>query len=112
MVAAAATAPTERVVIDQYVDGVADYRVTIHRYASSIVTIKGEPTERPDATFRQSAETARAIASGATDSHQAFLLGHVRFVGNIELLIERRDAFLWLEETLAPILALTTFDDE
>lgn len=62
-----------------------------------------------DATFRQSLATARAIASGETDAHQAFLLGEIRFEGTIEALIEHRDSLQWLHQALAPVMATTTW---
>jgi hypothetical protein len=107
--AAARTAPVAPVVIDQYVDGATNYRVMIERDACSIVSFKDPPPGPPDASFRQNIETARAVAQRTTDAHQAFLLGHIRFEGNSDLLIERRDAFRWLEATLAPLLAKTTW---
>ena len=106
---AAMTAPVAPVVVDQYVDGATSYRVTIERDACAIVSFENPPQSPADASFRQNFETARAVAQGTTDAHQAFLLGQIRFEGNIDLLIERRDAFGWLEITLAPLLAKTTF---
>jgi hypothetical protein len=108
---AAATAPTPGVVVDQHVDGVTGYRVTVDRHRSSLVAI--DPADSggvADAVFHQSESTARAIAQGTTDAHQAFLLGHLRFEGDIEILIERRQAFDWLAQVLAPLMARTTFD--
>ena len=107
--AAATAAPVTPVIIDQYVDGATNYRVTIERDACSIVSFESAAARPADASFHQNIETARAVAQGTTDAHQAFLLGLIRFEGNIDLLIERRDAFDWLEATLAPLLAKTTF---
>ena len=111
--AAAAIAPAERLVIDQHIDGASSYRVIVERDACSVTTI-GTPSaasssEAADAAFRQSVETAQAVAQGATDAHQAFLLGHITFVGDVDVLIARRDAFAWLEAALAPVMADTTF---
>jgi putative sterol carrier protein len=112
--AAASAAPANRVVVDQRVSNAVDYRITIERDACAIVLIDDaeKGTDRPaaDAVFRQSLDTARAVAQGTTDAHQAFLLGQITFEGNIDVLIERRDAFTWLESVLAPVLAQTTFD--
>lgn len=113
---ASKTAPAGRVVIDQFVDDVS-FRVCIDRHGSSITVF--EPAHQPvehaepaDATFTQSRATAAAVARGGTDAHQAFLLGRIRFHGNVDVLIERRDSFAWLEAVLAPVLAATTYDTD
>lgn len=107
--AAASTAPETRVVVDQLVRDVVDYRVTIERDACSIVLLDSESAPA-DAVFRQSMATATAVALGTTDAHQAFLLGEITFEGNIDVVIERREAFTWLAATLEPVLAETSFD--
>ncbi len=120
MQANASSAPDEPLVIDQHVAGAISYRVKIVRDDCSIATISDEgsatvdsdavDSETVDATFRQDLATAAAVAQGTTDAHQAFLLGHITFVGNVDVLIDRRDSFTWLERALAPLLADTTFD--
>lgn len=119
---AAASAPAEPLVIDQHVEGVIRYRVRIQTGSCSITELSrgsdgpahgpdgDSAAETADATFAQDLETARAVASGRTDAHQAFLLGRIAFSGDADLLIERRDAFAWLAETLAPVMARTDFD--
>ena len=96
-------------VVDQLVHDVVDYRVIIERDACSISLLNND-LPPADAVFRQSRDTAQAVAQGTTDAHQAFLLGQITFEGNIDVLIERRDAFTWLASALAPVLATTTFD--
>lgn len=105
---AAASAPSGRLVIDQRVDGASHYRVIIMKDASSVGLI-GTDAPPADAAFRQSLETATAVAQGTTDAHQAFLLGHITFEGDINILIEQRAAFDWLQTALAPLLATTSF---
>lgn len=109
--AAADSAPDAGVVIEQHVKDTISYRVVIERNACLIAEFDDEtPSPVADATFRQNLETAHAVAVGTTDAHQAFLLGQITFEGTIDVLIERRDAFGWLESTLAPVMAATTFD--
>jgi len=105
---AAASAPAEGLVIDQLVTGACNYRLVLGPHPS-VHAISGSETEQADAVFSQDLATATAVAQGTTDAHQAFLLGRIRFEGNINVLIERRDAFDWLESVLAPVLAGTTF---
>ncbi|MEM7093476.1 MAG: hypothetical protein AAF567_10780 [Actinomycetota bacterium] len=102
----AGPAPSGPLTIVQQVDGVGAWKVTlgaspeIRRFAPGV-------EEAADATFRQTAETARRIARGETDAHQAFLLGDISFDGDITRLIEHRAALDWLEAALAPVMAAT-----
>lgn len=107
--AAAASAPAGRLTIDQHIDGVVSYRVVIAPDDSSIKRLDGAGGAVADASFTQNEPTARAVATGETDAHQAFLLGHITFTGDVDVLIERRDAFAWLAEVLAPVMARTDF---
>lgn len=107
----ASPAPSGPLVIDQRVardNTVVGWRTTFGA-GSTIVAIDGNAGDA-DAVFSQSFDTARAIAQGDTDAHQAFLLGDIRFEGSIDALITHRDSFEWLEQTLAPVMAATTWD--
>lgn len=97
--------------IDQHVDddGTAMCWRTTLGPQSRIEQIAPETTGA-DAVFRQSFATARAIAEGSSDAHQAFLLGDIRFEGSIDALITHRASFDWLEQTLAPVMAATSWD--
>lgn len=107
---AASSAPADRLIIDQHIDDQTSYRVVIRQNECSVATLTGDNSSpNADATFSQSLATAAAVAQGHTDAHQAFLLGHIRFEGEVNVLIERREAFQWLQDTLAPVMATTTF---
>lgn len=107
----AANAPTTRLTIDQHVGSDLKYRVVVEQNASSVSLIDDSAVaDSADAVFSQSRETAKAIALGDTDAHQAFLLGHITYSGNVSVLIQRRDAFAWLQDALAPVIAATSFD--
>lgn len=107
---AAGSAPNRGLTVDQHIDGVISYRIVVARDGAGVARLDAAvPSERPDAAFHQSEATARSIARRETDAHQGFLLGKIRFEGDIDVLIERRDAFAWLEMTLAPLMARTTF---
>ena len=109
--AAADSAPEQGVIIDQHVSDTISYRIVIERNACLIAELDNKmPSPAADAVFRQNLDTAHAVAVGTTDAHQAFLLGQITFEGAIDVLIERRDAFGWLESTIAPVMAATTFD--
>jgi hypothetical protein len=106
---AAQTGPDQRLVVDQHVEGVIDYRIVVARTGAGAWAGIDAAAPPPDAAFYQTEATARAIARGDTDAHQAFLLGAIRFEGDVDLLIERRDTMTWLEQVLAPVMAATTF---
>lgn len=109
---AASSAPEGRVAIEQVIEGLVRYQVVIARGESGVLRLPHDdsPVGQADAIFTQSESTARSIARGETDAHQAFLLGRIGFEGDVEVLIDRRDAFSWLDEVLAPLMATTTFD--
>jgi len=107
---AAADAPASQLVIDQHVTDHVSYRVTVAPSGCSLEIIEpNNDATTADASFRQDIATARSIATGGTDAHQAFLLGHIRFDGDINVLIEQRAVFEWLQHALAPVMATTTF---
>ena len=104
-------APQDPLVIDQHITGARSYRIVLGP-RPSVERIDPTDATRPpaDGSFTQSIATARSIATGETDAHQAYLLGQIRFEGDVNALIERRDAFEWLERALAPAMAQTTFE--
>jgi len=106
---AAVEPPAQTVVITQHVHGAASYQVVVGPSPSVTEIDPADTTADADATFTQDLATATAVAQGSTDAHQAFLLGHIRFEGDIHLLIERGDAFDWLANALAPLLQATDF---
>lgn len=99
-------APAE-LTIDQVVEGGPDWRIVIG--PEPTITARNGAVGTADVTFHQTLETATAIAKGETDAHQAFLLGRIRFEGEIDRLIEGRDALAWLAEALMPVMADTNF---
>lgn len=105
------SAPLARLTIDQHVGTEVSYRVIVERDASSVTPIDdAHDRAAADAVFHQERETAVAIAQGDTDAHQAFLLGDISYSGDVSVLIERREAFDWLQATLTPLMADTSFD--
>lgn len=108
---AAATAPAGRLIIEQHIDELVSYRVVIAPDEACLSRLEDDrPTlDRADAVFSQSEATARSIARRDTDAHQAFLLGQIRFDGDVDVLITHREAFAWLDEVLAPVVAATSF---
>ena len=107
--AAAGSAPAESLIIDQHVEGAVNYRIVLGSNPSVQVISSTDADSPADAVFSQDLATATAVATGATDAHQAFLLGDIRFAGNVNLLIERRDAFDWLQAALGPVIGETDF---
>ena len=111
----ASPAPSGSLVIDQRVELEDGQPATSIRWrttlgAESRVAVVSDDADPADAVFSQSFATARAVAQGDTDAHQAFLLGDIRFEGSIDALITHRAAFEWLEQALAPVMAATSWD--
>ena len=107
----ASPAPAQ-LIIDQHIDDELTWRVTMGTDSSirRLASLPADDRDAADATFRQSRRTAAAIARGETDAHQAFLLGDVRFEGDIDSVIERREALDWLHAALEPVMARTSWD--
>jgi hypothetical protein len=105
----ASTAPQGSLTIDQHIPGRVSYRVVIDRVEAGVFAVDadGPPLGAPDAAFTQTEATARSLAAGDTDAHQAFLLGQISFDGDIDMVIARREALTWLQAALAPVMAST-----
>ncbi len=63
-----------------------------------------------DVTFRQSYETAVAIARGELNAAESFITGKVRFSGNHEKVIAAQDFFAALDAVFTRVRARTVFD--
>jgi putative sterol carrier protein len=63
-----------------------------------------------DVTFRQSYDTAVAIARGELNAAESFITGKVRFSGNHEKVIAAQPFFAALDSVFTRVRARTTFD--
>jgi putative sterol carrier protein len=63
-----------------------------------------------DVTFRQSYDTAVAIARGELNAAESFITGKVRFSGNHETVIAAQPFFAALDSVFTRVRARTTFN--
>ena len=63
-----------------------------------------------DVTFRQTYDTAVAIARGELNAAESFITGKVRFTGNHEKVIGAQEFFAALDAVFTRVRARTTFD--
>lgn len=97
--------------IFQQVTGARSYLVTITGVRAWIVDTNHADPPPNALCFQQDWATACRIARGETDAHQAFLLGEIRFSGDIASLITHATTFDRLAGALAPVMARTTFPE-
>lgn len=105
-----APAPDPPLALTQIIDtptGVVTYTVIVDGDQTRLVhdTIDDAAT----AIYRQDEATAAAIASGATEAHEAFMLGRIVIDGDVQALIDHRDDLAWVATVTAPLIAQTTF---
>lgn len=106
----AAAAAAHAVSVTQVVTDTPFGDVTYH-----LVCADGRATfaagEAPsDVTFRQSYDTAVAIARGELNAAESFITGKVRFSGNHEKVIAAQDFFAALDAVFTRVRARTIFE--
>lgn len=94
------------VVIEQRVDDVA-YQVLVSAEGCAAAAELGREAT---VTYRQTRETALAIAREERTAHEAFMLGDLVVEGDPSALVDARAALEWLGDTIAPLRAQTSFD--
>lgn len=99
---AVATASGPDVTVQYEVDNVT-YHVKLG--PSGVSAIAGKAQD-PSVTFVQSAATAKLIHSGALSSEEAFITGQVTFHGDVQVLLEHKEAVSKLGDLTASIRQL------
>ena len=59
--------------------------------------------------FSQSYETATAVATGAMNSQEAFINGHIRFSGDHQCLIDAQEIFALLDDVFTSVRSQTDY---
>lgn len=99
-----------RLTIQQRVTGAngdaAAYHVVVD---DGTVTVRPGEAEAPDVTFAQDRATAVAVATGEVAAQTAFMNGDMRVTGDVQLLMEHRDALAGLDRALAGVRAATDY---
>ncbi len=65
--------------------------------------------ERADVTFRQSYQTAAAIARGELSAQTAFMIGELRVGGDVDVLMRHQATFDGVEDVFAAVRAGTEY---
>jgi putative sterol carrier protein len=108
--AVATAAAAHSVAVTQVVTDTPFGEVTYHLVCSEGKPQFGKGPVPCDVTFRQSYETAVAIARGELNAAESFITGKVRFSGNHEKIIAAQDFFAALDAVFTRVRARTTFE--
>jgi hypothetical protein len=108
--AVAAAAAGHTVAITQVVTDSPFGEVTYHLVCADGRVQFGAGAAPSDVTFRQSYDTAVAIARGELNAAESFITGKVRFSGNHEKVIAAQPFFAALDSVFTRVRARTTFD--
>ena len=63
----------------------------------------------PTVTFTQDVETAAAINRGVLSAQAAFMTGRLRVHGNVQVLLDRQDELIGVDDVFASVRADTTY---
>ena len=108
--AVAAAAADHTVAITQVVTDSPFGEVTYHLVCADGRVHFGAGPAPSDVTFRQSYDTAVAIARGELNAAESFITGKVRFSGNHETVIAAQPFFAALDSVFTRVRARTTFN--
>ncbi|MFZ9705557.1 MAG: SCP2 sterol-binding domain-containing protein [Ilumatobacteraceae bacterium] len=108
--AVAAAAVGHTVAITQVVTDSPFGEVTYHLVCADGRVHFGAGPAPSDVTFRQSYDTAVAIARGELNAAESFITGKVRFSGNHETVIAAQSFFAALDSVFTRVRARTTFN--
>ncbi|MFZ9804857.1 MAG: SCP2 sterol-binding domain-containing protein [Ilumatobacteraceae bacterium] len=108
--AVAAAAAGHTVAITQVVTDSPFGEVTYHLVCADGRVHFGAGPAPSDVTFRQSYDTAVAIARGELNAAESFITGKVRFSGNHETVIAAQSFFAALDSVFTRVRARTTFN--
>ena len=108
--AVTAAAAGHTVAITQVVTDTPFGDVTYHLVCASGRARFGAGTIPSDVTFRQTYDTAVAIARGELNAAESFITGKVQFAGNHEKVIAAQEFFAALDAVFVRVRTRTTFD--
>ena len=73
------------------------------------VAVRPGEAQAPDVTFVEDHATAVAVASGEMAAQAAVMVGRLRVTGDVQLLMQHRDAFSGLDAALAGVRETTEY---
>ena len=97
--------------VEQAVDATPDGTVRWHvAVEDGKVALAPGPAARPDVRFTTTWDTAVAIARGDLAAQRAFVEGRLRVGGDLTVLIDHHRAVAAVDDALADLRAVTTYD--
>jgi putative sterol carrier protein len=73
------------------------------------IALRPGRTDSPTVTFTQDADTATAINRGVLSAQAAFMTGRLQVKGDVQVLLDRQEELLGVEDVFASIRASTTY---
>jgi alkyl sulfatase BDS1-like metallo-beta-lactamase superfamily hydrolase len=102
--------PGVRLTVQQRVTGGPDGDVSYHVVLEEgKVAVRAGEAAAPDVTFVQDHATAVAVACGELAAQAAFMSGRMRVTGDVQRLIDEKDALTGLDRVLAGVRAETEY---
>jgi putative sterol carrier protein len=99
-----------RLTVQQRVTGGPDGDVSYHVVVDhGKVAVRSGEAVAPDVTFEQDHETAVAVARGDLAAQAAFMSGRLRVQGDVQRLIDEKDALTGLDRALRDVRASTEY---
>jgi hypothetical protein len=100
-----------KVTVEQTVEDGPDGPVTWHiTIADGHMALAPGPADHADLRITTGWETAAAVAAGTLAAQRAFVEGRLRLGGDLALLLTHQRALAAVDDVLAPVRALTTYD--
>lgn len=88
-------------------DGTATWHIAI---ADGRMALSAGPADQPDLRITTRWETAAAVAAGTLAAQRAFVEGRLRLGGDLSLLLTHQRALAAVDDVLAPVRALTSYE--
>ncbi len=94
------------VVVQQHVDGAASYWIAV---VGRRLRVGPGVASGADITFSCDLDTASAISRGERNAQDAFAAGHLRFAGDVTVLLREAPVLARASEALAGLRARTSY---
>ncbi len=73
------------------------------------IALRAGRAAAPTVTFTQDVETAAAINRGALSAQAAFMTGRLQVHGDVQVLLDRQDELIGVDDVFAAVRAATTY---
>lgn len=102
-----------KLTVEQTVEDTPDGSVTWHiAITDGRMALDPGPADHADLRITTGWETAAAVAAGTLAAQRAFVEGRLRLGGDLSLLLIHQRALAAVDDVLAPVRALTTYESD